>query len=72
MLELQGKRAGKQGIMPGVITQGMIANGYAIIQIDLAKNRPSTAQLSCLAFFARDTGVLSIWNNSGWVSVTLS
>lgn len=68
--QLQAKRTGKQGIMPGVIIQQMVANGYALLQIDLAKNRPSIATPACIFFFARDTGVLSVWNNGAWVSST--
>ncbi len=58
-------------LLPGLVKQRNLEANGVIIFIGLAADRPD-GSTSTKAFFARDTGVLSLWSDSGWVSVTLS
>lgn len=44
----------------------------AVITLGLSANRPKVGGQTCRAYFATDTGVLSIWNKSAWKSGTFS
>lgn len=66
------RRVGKNDIIPGTIDQHHMSAKHAVIVFDVAANRPKVGNNYCLAFFATDTHVLSIWTNSVWKNTTLS
>ena len=44
----------------------------AVIKRGLAADLPTEGSQACWAYFATDTGELSIWDGSAWLSTTLS
>lgn len=66
------KRIGRKDIMPGVIYQGHMASGNVVITTGLAANRPTKGTNTCLAYFATDSHVLSVWTGSAWKATTLT
>lgn len=58
-------------ILPKTIKQRHIEG--TIIKMGLAADRPSDGgAVGVLCFFSTDSGVLSIWDGSAWLSTTLS
>lgn len=66
------RRVDKGDIKPGTVVQRDIDANTAIIIFGLAANRPTIGGPTCLAYWAYDTGVLSIWNKQSWLTTTLS
>lgn len=56
----------------GIISQSHMNTATAVITLGLSANRPKVGGQTCRAYFATDTGVLSIWNKSAWKSGTFS
>lgn len=66
------RRVGKNDIIPGTVDQNHMAAKTAVVKFGLAANRPKVGNNYCLAYFATDTHVLSIWTNTAWKSTTLT
>lgn len=66
------KRVGKNDIRPGTIQQRHMSANTAAIIFGKSANRPKVGNNYCMAYFATDTHVLSIWTNSAWKSTTLT
>ena len=65
------RRIGQQDVIPKAIKQRHI-DGMIIFR-GLAADRPTNNPITdVFAYFATDTNVLSIWNNTAWKSVTLT
>ena len=58
-------------ILPGTIEQRHLKSPFKIIKLGLAADIPDGSTETKI-YFATDTGDLSIWNGSAWLSVTLS
>jgi hypothetical protein len=58
-------------IPPNVIKQRHLDASLTTIKIGASTNLPDNGN-EIRAYFATDTGVLSIWSGSAWLSVTLS
>lgn len=58
-------------IPPGIIKQRHVGGEYKVVKFGLAADRPDGSTRT-KSFFATDTNVLSMWNGTAWVSVTLS
>ena len=73
--ELKSRRIRQEMILPGAVKQRHIGEGTRYIRSGLAADRPTSGEepLQGSAFyFATDTGVLSGWDGSAWLDVTLS
>jgi hypothetical protein len=57
--------------LPGIIQQRHIKAPFKVVKFGLAADRPDGGS-DVKAYFATDTGALSMWNGSAWLSVTLS
>lgn len=58
-------------ILPGTIQQRHIESNALLIFTGLAADRPD-GSTHVKAYFATNTGVLSIWSGTAWLSTTLS
>lgn len=67
-----GRGGGPTSVRRGIITQAHMKYGNVVIVTGLSADRPKAGGPTCYAYFATDTGVLSIWNNSAWKSGTFS
>lgn len=56
---------------PGIFEQRHLKSPAKIVYFGLAANRPDGSS-SVKAWFATDTGALSMWDGSSWLSTTLS
>jgi hypothetical protein len=72
---LEQRRIGQGMVLPGAIKQRLLGEGNRFIRSGLAVNRPTVGEPvesnSSAYYFATDTGVLSAWNGTVWVSTTL-
>lgn len=67
----EDRRVAQWDIIPNQVKQRHI-DGMIIFR-GVAADRPTNSPVTeVLAYFATDTGVLSIWDGSQWVSTTLS
>lgn len=57
--------------LPGIIDQRHVKSPFKMVKFGLAADRPDGSS-DVKAYFATDTGALSMWNGSSWLSVTLS
>jgi len=57
---------------PHCIRPKHIQSGYAIIKYGLSADRPTEGTADVILYIATDTGVLSLWNGTSWLTVTLS
>lgn len=69
---LATQRINQSQIIPGSLSQGSIAAGFALLQMGKAANKPTKGTNICLFYFATDTNHLYAWNNNAWKSVTLT
>ena len=61
-------------ILTGAVEQRHLEAGLNAIKFGLAANRPTAPGTNShfRAYFATDTGVLSCWTGSAWLTTTLS
>jgi len=73
--DLKSKRIRQEMILPGAVKMRHISEGVRFIRSGLAANIPTSGEeplQGSAAYFATDTGDLSIWDGSAWLAVTLS
>ena len=58
-------------ILPGTIEQRHVRSPFKVVKFGLAADIPDGSS-DVKAYFATDTGDLSMWDGSAWLSVTLS
>jgi len=49
-----------------------IGDGVRMVRSGTAAKRPTSGERAGAAYFASDTGVLSMWNGTAWLTTTLS
>ena len=72
---LEERRVHQTMVMPDAIRQRHIGEGVRFIRSGLAADRPTSGEeplQGSAAYFATDTGVLSIWDGDAWLTTTLS
>lgn len=75
---LENKRIYQMDITPQAIKNRHLGEPNSYVFSGLAVDRPTTgvsldtAGLGCSIYWAYDTGVLSIWNGTAWLSETLT
>ena len=72
---LEQRRVGQGMIINGQVKQRHLGEGNRFIRSGLAADRPTTGEPvevnSSAYYFSTDSGVLSVWNGTAWLSVTL-
>lgn len=58
-------------LVPGCVKPRHLEQGLAAVKFSTSENLPDVGD-TYPVFFALDTNVLSIWNGTSWVSVTLT
>lgn len=58
-------------LLPGIVKEEHLQTNIHAVRFGLAADRPSGSTHTKI-YFATDTGVISAWNGSAWVSTTLS
>jgi len=72
--KLETKRIYQMDVTPGAIKNRHLGEANTYILAGLEADRPTGHEVtsSTVAYFAKDTNVLSIWNGTAWVSETLT
>lgn len=58
-------------IIPGTVQQRHITQNNFLVKFGLSSNRPDGTS-HVRVYFATDTGVLSMWDGSSWLTTTLT
>ncbi len=72
---LKVRRIYQQQIVPDAVKMRHMSEGNRFVRSGLSTDRPTEGENgtdSSACYFATDTGVLSVWNGTSWLDVTLS
>lgn len=76
--DLRDQRLRQMDIIPGSVKNRHMGEPNTYVFSGLAASRPASGSkltstgLGCTMYWAYDTGVLSIWNGTAWLSETLT
>ena len=73
--QLENRRIFQQMIVPDAIKMRHMGEANRFFRSGLSADRPTVGETgtdSSAAYFATDTGVLSVWDGSAWLETTLS